>query len=315
MDSDFIKSFKCVSRFDSNEEYHGNKNYIGSTSLKIIGESPLHFKNQEPLDTEALRFGSAYHCFILEPDKFDQEYYIIDDTEFCNELIQFGKLDKKGNRVDVSKPRSTNEYKQWYEEQVSRASGKILFDTEDYNVLKAMKERLFSHYYVRSLLKDGEAEKSYYCDLGIMTGQNIGVKVKPDYCKPRKRLIIDLKTCQDASVDGFTRHAAEMKYHISAAMYSDMLEMNEGKNMPWTFIFIAQEKKRPYAFNLFEASPQFISQGRYEYELLLQLYAWCKENDKWPGYQVFCPNRFGINELSLPKYAIKELEFFTHNNF
>lgn len=312
MESDFIKTFHCESKFDSNDAYHSNKDYIGSTSLKLLKVSPLHYKNQEPMDTEALRFGSAYHCFILEPEKFESEYFVIDDTEFCKQLIEFGTLDAKGNRKEVSKPRATNEYKNWYEQQISNANGKILLDSDDFNVMKAMKERLMSHYYVRSLLKNGEAEKSYYCDLELMTGEKVGVKVKPDYCKPKKRLIIDLKTCQDASIDGFTRHAAELDYHISAALYSDMLEKNEGKDMAWTFIFIAQEKKKPYAFNLFEASPQFIAQGRYEYELLLQLLAWCKENDKWPGYQVFCPNKFGINELSLPKYSIKELEYFTH---
>ena len=314
MKSDFIKYFRCISRFDSNDEYHSNSNYIGSTSLKTIKVSPLHFKNQEPLDTDALRFGSAYHCFILEPEKFENEYYIIDDTEFCSNMIQYGKLDKKGQRVEVSKPRATNEYKEWYEQQLSNANGKILLDLDDYHILKAMKERLFSNRYARNLLQNGEAEKSYYCDIELITGEKIGVKVKPDYCKRSKRIIVDLKTCQDASVDGFTRHAADMDYHIPAALYSDMLEFDEGNDMGWTFIFIAQEKKKPFAFNIFEASPQFISQGRYEYELLLQLYAWCKENDKWPGYQVFCSNQYGVNELSLPKYAIRELEYFTHKN-
>lgn len=314
MENNFIKSFTCNSQFDSNEQYHGNKDYIGSTSLKVLKQSPLHFINQEKKETDALVFGSAYHCFILEPEKFEHEYYVIDDSEYCRELIEHGKLDAKGNRVQVSKPRSTNEYKNWYEEQISRAAGKILFDADDFAVMKIMKERLFSNRYIKTLLNNGEAEKSYYCDLELFNGRKIGVKVKPDYCKPQKRLIIDLKTCQDASVDGFTRHAADMNYQISAALYSDMLEKNEGKGLGWTFLFLAQEKTSPYAFNIFEASPQFISQGRYEYEKLLELYSWCKENDKWPGYQVFCYNHFGVNELKLPPWAIREIEIFEHRN-
>jgi hypothetical protein len=71
-------------------------------------------------------------------------------------------------------------------------------------------------------------------------------------------------------------------------------------------------KAPPYAFNIFQASPQFMSVGRYEYEILLMLYAYCLEADKWPGYQVFCQNKFGVNELSLPAWAVKELEYFTH---
>ena len=314
MDNDFIKTFHCESKFDSNEEYHGNKDYIGSTSLKKLKVSPLHYINQEPLDTEAVFFGSAYHCFILEPEKFDNEYFVIDDSEFCKQLIEFGTLDAKGNRKQVSKPRATNEYKNWYEQQISKANGRILIDTDDFNTMVKMKDRLFRNRFCKSLLTGGESEKSYYCDIETNSGAKVGVKVRPDHCKKNKRFISDLKTCQDASVDGFTRHAADMGYHISAALYSDMLSLYEGKGMEWTFFFVAQEKKYPYAFNIFEASPQFIAQGRYEYELLLELLNWCKVNNKWPGYQVFCENRFGINEISLPKYAIKQFDFFTHNN-
>jgi len=79
------------------------------------------------------------------------------------------------------------------------------------------------------------------------------------------------------------------------------------------FVFIAQEKKKPYAFNLFECSSQFIGQGRYEYEMLLQLYKYCIDNDRWPGYQVFCQNRYGILELKLPAWAIKSIDYFIHD--
>jgi len=91
-----------------------------------------------------------------------------------------------------------------------------------------------------------------------------------------------------------------------------MIELMNGDNRAVTFIFIAQEKTKPYAFNLFEASPQFIAQGRYEYEMLLQLYKYCLDNNKWPGYQCFCPNRYGLLELSLPKWAIKSLDYYIY---
>ena len=108
------------------------------------------------------------------------------------------------------------------------------------------------------------------------------------------------------------KSAAIYDYHIQAALYADLIEKSMNDDMPWTFIFIAQEKKAPYAFNIFEASTQFISHGRYEYELLLMLYKHCSDSGKWPGYQVFCENKFGINELSLPPWAIREIDWFIH---
>jgi exodeoxyribonuclease VIII len=129
-----------------------------------------------------------------------------------------------------------------------------------------------------------------------------------------KKIIVDLKTAKKASADGFQKAAAEMNYHIQAAYYSDLLEKYSGDGRPYTFFFIAQEKVAPYAFNIFESSAQFISQGRYEYEMLLQMYRYCVDNNTWPGYQIFCQNKYGILELKLPPWAIKDLTYYDHLN-
>jgi hypothetical protein len=133
----------------------------------------------------------------------------------------------------------------------------------------------------------------------------------PDH---NKKFIVDLKTALDASVDGFTRMSADRDHHIQASFYADLLEKIAGDGRTYTFFFIAQEKKAPYAFNIFESSPQFIAQGRYEYEMLLQLYKYCTDNNTWPGYQVWCENRYGILELKLPPWAIKDLTYYDHLN-
>ena len=90
------------------------------------------------------------------------------------------------------------------------------------------------------------------------------------------------------------------------------MEMITGDDRGWSFYFIAQEKKKPYAFNIFEASAQFIGQGRYEYEQLLRLYKMCLTEGRWPGYQVFCQWKSGNIELNLPTWAVKKIEFYNH---
>jgi exodeoxyribonuclease VIII len=141
---------------------------------------------------------------------------------------------------------------------------------------------------------------------------NIKVKYKPDHINEGKKIIVDLKTAADASADGFTKAAADKDYHIQSAFYSDLMEKFSGDNRAYSFFFIAQEKKQPFAFNIFESSPQFISQGRFEYEMLLQLYKYCTENNTWPGYQIWCQNKYGILELKLPPWAIKDLTYYDH---
>jgi hypothetical protein len=299
---DFIKNISFEIKKDTNEEYHSKKDYIGASGLKLIKKSPLHFKEEEQKETEALAFGTAYHTFILEPENFEKENYIFDDSEIYNQLIGEGS----------KSPRATKIYKEWYENQMRFANGKTLIDQNTYNILQSMANRLKYHRYVNSLLSSGEAEMSVYCELEIFNGQNIKVKIRPDYMKDRKRIISDLKTTVDSSVNGFPRIAADRDYHIQAALYSDIMVKIEGKGMGWNFFFIAQEKTKPFAFNIFESSPQFLGQGRYEYEQLLMLYAWCLEENYWPGYQCFTQNRFGVNTLNLPAYMVKEVNWYKH---
>ena len=298
MENDFIKS----AVFQRTTGNYFQENSISVSGLKKLKVSPMHYKEAEEIEpTDAMTFGSAYHCFVLEPDKFDKEYYVFDDSAICGALIAKG----------AKSPRATNDYKTWEKQEMSFSDGKVLLDKEDFEKIKAMKYRLFSHPYAKMLLTNGEPEVGIGGVLQTSVGE-INIKFKPDYLKPKRRVIVDLKTCADASIDGFTRAAADMDYHIQAAFYSDMIELMTGDKMQQTFIFIAQEKKKPFAFNLFECSPQFIGQGRYEYEMLLQLYKYCIDNDKWPGYQCFCSNKYGLVELSLPKYAIRPLDYYTH---
>jgi hypothetical protein len=300
--SDFIKSIEFIETKDSNELYHSKNEYISASGIKMIKKSPLHFIEEERKETEAMFFGSAYHTFILEENLFKEEYFVFDETDILSILKSEGSL----------KPRGTNKYKDWEAEQQEKAAGKIMLDLPTFRTIEAMKKRLLSHRYVKSLLSGGEAEKSIYCDVELFTGQRIKIKIRPDYKKGSKRIVSDLKTTNDASISGFPRNAAEFDYHIQAALYCDILEAIEGKKMSQSFFFIAQEKVKPFAFNVFEASPQFIAQGRYEYEQLLLLLCWCQENNKYPGYQVFTENKYGINTLNLPAYQIREINWFDH---
>jgi exodeoxyribonuclease VIII len=303
MESEFITGFVPI---ETAGDYYSLDEFISYSGLKNLKKSPAHYRQykDEPADveTDAMAFGSAYHMYILEPERFEQEYYIFDDDAIYQVLIGEG----------FKSPRSTKQYKEWAESEMRIIGDRKTIEKDLFQKIKDMKEQLMKHYYCRALLSGGEAEYSITGVLQTADG-DIKIKAKPDYIKRDKRFIIDLKTAFDVSIDGFSRAAADNDYHIQAALYSDLMDMITGDDRGWTFYFIAQEKKRPYAFNIFEASPQFIGQGKYEYEQLLKLYKMCVEQNRWPGYQVFCEWKSGNIELNLPKWAIKEIKFYNHN--
>lgn len=290
---------------DSNEDYHGNKDYIGSSSVKLYKKSPLHYITNKVESTPALEFGTLYHTYILEPDKFKDEYFIFDDSTICEELTSGAFMDDKGKQIFAKSPRSTKIYKEWYSNQMTIAGGKKTISIEEFEMIKKMKDALFSHPYARYLLTGGVSELSHYTELN-----GVKVKIRPDHMFRKKKICVDLKTAKSAKHDEFPKNAYDLGYHISASMYSDVLEQIYTPGEPWTFFFVVQEKTFPYAFNIFKSSPQFMSIGQYEYEILLEQHKYCLENNDYRGYQVFADNKFGIRGLDIPAYLVKELEFY-----
>ena len=306
MDSDFIKSVKLIAEFNSYEEFseseYSKYPSISVSKLKKIKKSPLHYKEEEYKESPALVFGNAYHCYLLEPKRFEEEYYIIDDKEI------FAKLQGEG----IKSPRSTKKYKDWLAVEHENAGDKNIISSDDLKIIKDMAYRINSHPYAKTLISKGIAEKFLFVLMEDKFGNEYYIKLIVDYMRADKRIITDLKTCVDASLDGFTKDAAKYNYHLQSALYADIIEhLSKGK-LRQKFFFLAQEKARPYAFNIFEAGTQFISQGRYEYEMLLMLYKQSTETGNYPGYQVWCENRYGINELKLPPWAIKPMDYFNH---
>jgi hypothetical protein len=273
---------------DSNQEYHGNTDYIGSTSLKKYLKSPLYYKEAEQEETEALSFGTAYHTLVLEPEMFSKEYYVLDEM----------------SRPDKAKTMAANMNKAWKME-LQAIYGNKLINKKDHGIMKAMKQRLFAHPYAKYLLTGGENELSHYTEF-----EGVKCKFRADSIIVRKSIIADLKTCADASKEKFPNHAADFGYHFSGAYYSDLAEHIYETNRIWKFYIIAQEKKAPYLFNIFRLSPQALSVGNYEYMQCLEQHKYCLETNDYKGLQVFCDNKWGINELTVPNYKIREINFY-----
>jgi exodeoxyribonuclease VIII len=108
-------------------------------------------------------------------------------------------------------------------------------------------------------------------------------------------VVVDLKTTKSASKRGFAKSVAEYRYHVQAAIYTDLLEAN-GLFVP-EFIFIAVEKTYPYAVGIYKLDQDALDLGRSLYQRDLALYKHCVEMDDWPAY----PEE--VVTLSLPAWA------------
>lgn len=260
------------------DEYHSAPE-LSRSQLFELRKSPVHFKYalDNPAEpSPAMVFGSAFHCLILEPEKFDDEYIT-------------------GQKID----RRTREGKEQFQRALD--SGKSLISWEDYALMLEMKESVMNNRYACKLLS-GEKERSYFWT-DELTG--IDLKCRPD-CRTELKntsVIVDLKTCESAATDDFMRDALKYGYDLQAAQYTTGVDLIESK--PHRFVFIAVEKKPPYGLNILEANELFIRKGYDDFRYYLGAVAECTKSGSWYGYT----GAMGIpNTLGLPSWLAKEYE-------
>jgi hypothetical protein len=245
-------------------DYHAHP-AVSKSVLDKIARSPLHARayldgvRDEP--TAAMQFGTALHCAVLEPQRFATEYAVFDGD------------------------RRTKDGKARYEEL--RASGTQIISAADRDAISAMVMSVRQHNVADSLLQNGVAEHSVFWP---HPATGLDCKCRPDWWLQDDSIVVDLKTCEDASPAAFARSVAAYRYHVQAAHY---LAGTQARR----FVFIAIEKRAPYAVAVYELDAAALEHGHALRERDLQAYASCHEFGLWPGYPA------EIMSLALPKWA------------
>lgn len=265
-----------MKKLESAEIYHEDKAHIGSTFWKkIAGSSILHAIKREFKVTDAMDLGSAIHCAVLEPEKFEATIAI---------SPKFDRRTKVG--------------KESAEAFELSAQGKLVIDEAQAEAVRGTVGAIKEHKLASGILRGGEAEYSYYV---TCPETGLGMKCRPDY--HNQNALIDLKTCQDASIDGFTKQCINLGYHIQAAYYLDVFNMANGTDLK-EFYFVSVETSAPYAVNTFLMGEMALGLGRDQYKKAMKQYAeYLKSPERINdfGYEV------KINEIVFPSWAFSKL--------
>jgi len=222
---------------DTNQEYHSKENYISASGLKSIWLTSVYDYNRiEYEDKPAYRLGTMIHEMILEPEEFKENYHLPKE-----------KIDRR-----------TKEGKEKFAELSNM--GKIVATTDEVFVVNGVKKSIESDDEMAKLARkylEGQAELSHYLEF-----QGLNVRVRPDM--KGQDFISDIKTAQFNSrgfgKKEFRSHVRSFGYHLQAAFYSDMLEID-----PRNFKFIWIEKKAPYRIAVATLNDDQIDEGRAGY--------------------------------------------------
>ena len=125
---------KHIELFKNDSKYYGDKNFITSSQLGKLNQSPAkleHYRLYGQDDTNALLFGRAFHMNVLETEKFKED------------VIAYEGATRRG--------KAWEEFKQENE-------GKTIITKGEMRNVTIMRNKLQSIPRVAELLTGGEAE-------------------------------------------------------------------------------------------------------------------------------------------------------------
>lgn len=252
---------------------------VGQSALKPFRRSAAHarYEHLHPTESASADFGSAIHCVALEPAALE--------TRFAVRPPGIDGRTKEG-KAELAKWRDA-------------CAGKIVLDKQDsFETLRGVRDALLEHATARELLTlPGFTEVSMRWDLGVTP-----CKGRPDRIVAFDGIetIVDLKSCEDASPQGFARSVEKFAYAIQGAFYIDGASAIEEAER--RFLWIAVEKSPPYGVAVYEPDLVWLDYARVQYRAWLTEWERCTKSGLWPGYGL------DVQVLEAPQYVAKRLE-------
>ena len=286
------------------DEYHGSDALSVSGMKTILHKSPRHYEHQvlngQRKVTDAMLFGRAFHSAVLEPDVFAGEYVVAPSLNRSQKESCVNYLNWLSENCDFQEVFDTgkklSELKTMIDFNLAHFS-KTIISVDNMHLISAMATAINAKSSAKALLKaSGTNETSlFYREDGItfrirfdrLLGAHVGV---------------DIKTTQDASPEGFQRHAYNYGYHMQAAFYKWVYERVTGEELQ-DFVFICVEKDAPHCVGLYRASPEMLELGWHDCQQAIDKYKAAKKRG------IFFDYDDKIIPLGLPRYAENRLTF------
>lgn len=240
----------------SSADYHAGPG-LSSSGVKTAHGSLLKYKHEfidgnRQEDTAALLLGRVVHAIVLEClQDGGEEFFVVDAST-----------------------RNTKAYKQAREDNPGK-SGLLQSELDEARRIAAA---VRANNQASRLLLGAANEHSVYWQEGDTL-----CKCRPDAWRHDLRTVVDLKTAQDASPDGFRRAVMRFGYHISAAWYRRGIEAETSEPLS-AWAWIAVETKPPYACQVYTAEPALLTYGDSICMETLDKIRGAERSGNWPGY-------------------------------
>jgi hypothetical protein len=218
-------------QFIDDNEYYADRMYVTNSMLKTLSSgSTKNFMHrlENPLETDSLKTGSAFHCWILEQQKFNDRYTFIPKVN-----------------------RRTKAGKEIYEEFVNNNVGKVFIHDKYLDIFEQLQVIINNHANVKNILNSAITFESTHTWKDIKT--NVLCKAKADIVG--EDFIADIKTTsRTGDCESFLEYMYTYKLHQQAAFYLSGLQKKH-------FYFIMCELNEPFNVSIYKLSQKTINKG------------------------------------------------------
>lgn len=206
------------------------------------------------------------------------------------------------NRTEMIEWLNAHEYKggNWRswdmvkQEWADNNPDRIVLSEEDWTKVQGMHAALMAHPWACKLLwpkKGGKAEQTVYW-VDEETGELC--KCRPDFLRYDNRPV-DLKSCNDATPEGFKKSVEAYGYDLQEQYYLDGLEAVTGTRPP-NMPFVVVEPEYPHLVAVYVLGVDYAKIGKGLARKALNLLKTCRDLNNWPGLpetiEVLEPRRF-----------------------
>ena len=215
------------------------KPHLSYSSLKYaLGDMRLwemYMRGQLKKESDALTFGSLYDMMLFEPEKVNDQFYNLDDSDIIADI---------GGKY----PRNTKKYKEWKAQVAEENSDKTLISSEDWKKASEMIERLEACGLLSSYLS-GKYQVEFNEDID-------GVPVKGFLDCLGDGFITDSKSSR--SVSKFRYDVNSFSYDIQAYIYTSVFGIKD-------YYWVVQEKAYPFYPALVKCSDETLFKGEMKF--------------------------------------------------
>jgi hypothetical protein len=249
-------------------------------ALDVIARTPFHYQHwcgdslADVDERKAFVFGRAWHCMLLEPDRFDAAWAV---------------MPRIGNRSTADRQARVR-----FQEL---NAGKDLIAVDEYDKARRMVDAIRLHPLANALTSGGGRTERTVVWRDPDT--DLPCKCRLDYHDESRALVLDPKSCDDASPEAFARSAFRYRYHVQNAHYTEACRV-VGEPLDY-FLFLCVEKDPPHAVAIYKINAPGAERGWELRQRNMARLARAIRENHFPSY-----NDDKTAELQLPAFAFYE---------